>query len=302
MSRDALSDALRALRLRGTTYFTADLSGRWGMDIQAGAFANFHFVLAGQCFVRLPDRPPLALERGHLALLPYGHPHLLASEPDAPTTPAEELVPRLVEAGQLGRGPLTTRLVCGHFELDRESRHPLLTGLPPLLVVTAPESEPWTETMAQLASSASQTPGPGSAAIVDRLAEVLIIRILVQWSEQNEMDTGFLAASADPGLGAALQAIHAEPARSWTVDALAGVAGMSRSVFAARFRDRLQMSPGAYVIGWRLLRARQWMVETADGLDAIAERAGYADAFSFARAFKRAYGVAPGAWRRAQSG
>ena len=242
----------------------------------------------------------MVLDAGSLALLPYGDAHTLSHEAGAAVRPAEELMPTLVQTGRLGRGGPCTRLVCGHFDLDRDSRHPLLTGLPPLVAVASGSAAPWAAAVAGLAAAESRSAQPGAAAIVDRLAEAMMIRILRQWSEASGVQTGFLAAATDPGLGAALQAMHQQTARAWTIGALARVAGMSRTVFAQRFKSRLQMTPHAYLVGWRLLKSRQWMEETDDGLDEIARRAGYADVFSFAKAFKRAYGVAPGTWRRAR--
>ncbi|MFT7581257.1 MAG: AraC-like DNA-binding protein [Myxococcota bacterium] len=303
---DALGDALRALRLEGTTYFDADLYGPWGMAIQAGGYANFHLVVQGSCFVQLGDGPAHRMEAGQLVLLPYGDAHTLSHAPGGPTQPAAEMVPTLVETGRFGTGAPATRLVCGHFTLDRAGGHPLLVGLPRALHVAdavatgADVGSGWLALTARLAAAEASGGGLGAAAITDRLAEALMIRVLGRWSETSGVGASFVAAAADPGIGAALQAIHQRPAYGWTLPELAQVAGQSRSAFAKRFKATVGTTARAFLMGWRLLKSRQWMVETDDALDTIADRAGYADVFSFSKAFRRHYGVPPAAWRRAR--
>src|SRR4029079_19302283 len=106
-----------------------------------------------------------------------------------------------------------------------------------------------------------------------------------------------IAASTDPLVNAALEAIHDDPAHRWTVAELAGRASLSRATFARRFHDVLGTTPLGYLTDWRMSLAREQLRDSEDGLAAIAAAVGYASAFSFAAAFKRAHGTAPGQWR-----
>jgi AraC-like DNA-binding protein len=72
---------------------------------------------------------------------------------------------------------------------------------------------------------------------------------------------------------------------------------MSRSAFAARFRALTGDSPIRYATRCRLARAAQRLRTSNATLAEIAREAGYESEFSFSRAFKRAFGVAPGAYR-----
>ena len=53
-------------------------------------------------------------------------------------------------------------------------------------------------------------------------------------------------------VGAAIQAIHADPARVWTVEALAEVAGVSRSTLALHFKRKAGIAPLEYLLRWRM--------------------------------------------------
>ncbi len=99
----------------------------------------------------------------------------------------------------------------------------------------------------------------------------------------------------------ALVAMTEDPARSWTVAALARVAGLSRAPFARRFRRATGTSPRRWLTVHRLelAQARLAAVDAGDAtLSAIATSIGYASEFAFSKAFKRVFGVAPALFRR----
>ena len=57
------------------------------------------------------------------------------------------------------------------------------------------------------------------------------------------------------------------------------------------------MAPLAYLTGWRMALARERLRDGDERIAAVADALGYASEFSFAAAFKRHHGVAPGRWR-----
>ncbi len=73
---------------------------------------------------------------------------------------------------------------------------------------------------------------------------------------------------------------------------------MSRSAFAARFKDLVEETPMQYVTRWRMNVALTWLREGDLSLTELAERLGYQSEAAFSRAFKRAIGISPGAARR----
>ena len=102
----------------------------------------------------------------------------------------------------------------------------------------------------------------------------------------------------DPQIAAALRAIHADPARQWTVEELGQRAGLSRAAFARRFTGLVGQPPLTYLTWWRMTTAAGFLLRSDAPLSAVARRIGYTSEFAFATAFKRAYGMAPGTYRR----
>ncbi len=197
-----------------------------------------------------------------------------------------------------------TTLICGHFEYDRSGAHPLFGGLPQTISLSSSDDahREWLATVSKLALVESQQSEQGSRAIVDRLAEVLLIQILRAHSQSQDTPGHFLAALHDPRLRRSLEAMHSEPARAWTPETLAATASMSRSKFAERFHDIVGLAPIQYLTQWRMLCARR-QLRTAPHLSTakIAEEVGYTSEWAFAKAFKRMFGVGPGAVRESTS-
>jgi len=108
---------------------------------------------------------------------------------------------------------------------------------------------------------------------------------------------GWFAALNDPIVGRALQCVHGDPARRWTVDELARAAGASRTVLADRFHAVMGRAPIEYVTGWRMQLAADKIRNSENSLAAIAADVGYESEAAFNRAFKRVTGVTPGRWR-----
>ena len=73
---------------------------------------------------------------------------------------------------------------------------------------------------------------------------------------------------------------------------------MSRSAFAARFKEKVGIAPLDYLTQWRMYRAAILLRKGELSVFAIAERVGYGDESAFAKAFKRFSGRSPGVYRR----
>jgi AraC-like DNA-binding protein len=135
--------------------------------------------------------------------------------------------------------------------------------------------------------------------VVSRLADIVFVQaIRAHIAAAGPEEAGWLAALSDPRIGPALRAIHADAARPWTVEALAAIAGQSRSGFALRFRQRVGEAPLAYLTRWRMFRAGCLLRQGDQSLGQIADLVGYDSEPAFAKAFKRETGLAPGAYRR----
>ncbi|WP_129843445.1 AraC family transcriptional regulator [Streptomyces sp. RFCAC02] len=298
---DVLSDVVAAART-GRPHSARDArSAPFGRWFPASRAAGFHVVLDGTCWLLPPGAEPIALDTGDVVFLPHGSAHGLA---DAPTTPVREVpAPDAGIRHGAGDGDPTVVLLCGAYLLDRADLHPLLGELPEIVHLPArngrhPELR---AAVGLLATELRHPPRPGADAALPALLDLLLLYILRSWLDArhscDDTPTGWDAALRDPSIAAALRAVHADPARPWTVEELGRQARLSRAAFARRFTRLTGRPPLAYVTWWRLTTAAR-LLRTGDApVASIAQRVGYSSPYAFTHAFKRQYGTPPGAYR-----
>jgi AraC-like DNA-binding protein len=306
---DALSAVLAPIRLQRTRWaFTAG-RGPWGVTLPASkSCIRFHYLLRGSAWlsVEKTNEPRVALSGGDLAVLPLGHGHALRDHPRSPTSPFDELARCAERPNSIvmhinvgSKGPETT-FITGAFVLDDPLARPLLTTLPPLIRMT-PDDEravpSFLENIRFITGEVEQGRA-GSEIVLLRMADVIFIQILRAYLARLPDDGGgFLGALRDPSTAAAIAAMHRRPEAPWTVASLAKEAGVSRSVFAARFTQLVSEPPLAYLTQLRMQRAASLLREGAT-LAKASRMTGYASEASFSHAFRQWSGLAPGAWRK----
>jgi AraC-like DNA-binding protein len=96
----------------------------------------------------------------------------------------------------------------------------------------------------------------------------------------------------------AITSIHDDPGHPWTLQTLAERVGMSRSVFALRFREVVGDTPMEYLTRWRMLLAADRLKDSSDGLATIAQSLGYESESAFGKAFRRVMGCSPRQYTR----
>lgn len=187
--------------------------------------------------------------------------------------------------------------VCAHLTFEGGEANPIAAALPPFICLPLAKL-PGSEALLQLLFAEAGAQYCGRQAMLDRLFEVLLIQVLRQLMEQGDMQAGMLNGLAHPQLRRALVAMHEAPGRDWSLEDLAGVAGMSRSVFANGFRESLGVTPGDYLQRWRIGLAQQ-ALRRGRSLKLIAQEVGYGSEAALSRAFKSQSGLSPRAWRAA---
>jgi AraC-like DNA-binding protein len=315
---DALSETLRVVHLVGAIFIHARFTAPWCYQspsadsaaplLEPGAerIVIFHLITAGECYVELGTEAPVRLTAGDAVIFPQGDAHRMASEPGLPPAKGARLDvvlarrPRHLAYG--GGGP-STRLVCGYLACDARLARMMLAGLPRIVKVNVRGSNAgaWLEASVRYALSEARSPRPGGAGVLAKLAEVLFIEVLrLYMNEQGDGHSGWLAGVSDRIVGAALKAMHKDPAHAWTLDELARTAGTSRSVLAERFQTLVGTAPMQYLTQWRMLLAANLLRGSNAQLARIAEDVGYQTDTAFSRAFRREFGAPPAAWRRSQ--
>src|ERR1700723_3056785 len=218
--------------------------------------AHFAMFSRGNCWLSVEGIPePIPLTGGDCFLLARGTSIVLRdSSRTRPQWSFREIGAKAhSNVAHYGGGGAPTTIVCGSLSFDRASLKPITQLLPSFILIKDDPARTLAlhNTMQALASEmAEQT--QGSEVVATRLAEVLFIQVLrAHIASGPKRNKGWLRAVFDPQIGTALSAIHDRVNTPWTVESLAEAAGMSRSAFAARFKELLGQTPLEYVTGWR---------------------------------------------------
>lgn len=308
---DVLSAILRAVRLSGSVQFCFMPTGDWQTDAapslaslaRPGGATPFHIVVQGACWLKIEGRT-VALDEGDVVVFPFGAGHQLGVGRDgALVTPIKDLPPRpwrQIPVLRYGEGGAPVRLLCGYLEFAAASFQPLREALPSLLHVrTRADGLGWLAATVDQIVAEVDNPRAGGVSVLERLTEITFIEVLRQHvAKTPPAQRGWLAAMTDPALARCLALIHAHPERDWSLGALATAVGLSRSALTERFEVVLATSPMRYVRDWRLCLAGVALSTTGRPIAAIAEEAGYGSEAAFNRAFARAQGAPPAAWRK----
>jgi AraC-like DNA-binding protein len=329
MSRDTLSDVLRAVRLRGAVFYYIDGTAPWMTEappareiipaIMPGTehMIEFHGVIEGFCWAGIVGEPPLRLDQGDVILFPHGDPHVVSSGPGLRPQRVDKGLffaprpPQLPYALNVRGSEITTArldggrgdhsiVVCGFLGLDARPFNPLLAALPRMLRVSGGTLGPdsWVASFLRAAVVESNQRRPGGEAVLERMSEMLFVEVLRRHIDALPAgQTGWLAGMRDPGIGRVLALLHEKPEVSWTLERLADDAAMSRSTLHDHFVHFIGQPPMQYLAQWRMQVAAGLLRDTKAKLLEVALGVGYESEAAFSRAFKRAVGVAPGAWR-----
>jgi AraC-like DNA-binding protein len=301
---DVLTDVLQRSRARGAAFSHSTARGEWGVRFPEAAQLAIHGILSGEAYA-WTDRPDAGRRviAGDVVLIRGPSPHHMGHAPAADLVPFENHAASAPPSGGAlrmsfgsGTGEETT-FFCGAYRFEGDLCAGLLAGLPALTVVRPRAGDSLRATLDVFAGELMRQ-GPGQQALLDSFLDVILVQALREkLAADLDAAPAWFRAMADPAVGAALRAIHADPQREWTVAGLAAEASLSRATFARRFTQLLGLGPLGYVADWRMALAREQLRTGDASLAAIARSLGYGSEFSFAAAFKRHHGVAPGRWR-----
>lgn len=324
MSQDTLSDVLRAVRLRGAVFFHVSCSGEWAAEaapapqiaplLMPGTehVIAYHAVAQGACWAGIPGGPSVRLAAGDVVMFPHGDAHVVSSAAglrgasDTPWfdgMPIDRLPLRIAYNGlqvqPTERLDAETMIVCGFLGCDLQPFNPLVAALPRLLHLPADADNAWVANFTRQAVAESNARRPGGEAMLARMSEMMFVDAVRRYADQLPAhSTGWLAGLCDRFVGRALALMHAQPAQHWTLDELGRAVGLSRSALHERFAALIGVPPMQYLAQWRMQAAALLLLETRGTVASIALDVGYESEAAFARAFKRAVGTPPAAWRR----
>lgn len=324
---DTVSQVLRNVRLRGAVFYDVRGGRSWSgeapaaRDIAAAVMPGsehvmeYHVVTRGEAWAAILGETPIRMALGDIVVVPHGDPHVVSSARSPRPRPADvgwyfatANDPKPIPVALSGTGRVSkvsnddgaqTVIACGFLGCDLRPFNPLIATLPRLLHVPAEGAEGWGVQAVRQAVLESHERRPGSAAVLERLSEMMFVDAVRRYIELLPEDaTGWLAGLRDDCVGAALGLIHEDPGHSWTVEELAARVGLSRSALHDRFVRFVDDAPMQYLARWRMQVAATRLRETADPVANVGLDVGYGSEAAFSRAFKRIVGSAPSEWRK----
>ncbi|MCQ4166572.1 AraC family transcriptional regulator [Tahibacter harae] len=289
---DPLSDLIRLLHPRAVFANPISGKGAWAVRFSEFGQPSFCIMLQGSCRLSVDGHAPVRLDAGDFVLLPTTPAFTIASEAPAPPVhldPARLAATRgEVRYGEQGGAP-EMRSLGGSFLFEASDPALLVSLLPGLVHV------PGAERLAQLVKLVGEESAqekPGSAVMLSRLVDLLLIEAL-RANTGTRAPPGLLRGLGDERLAAALTQMHARIDHPWTISQLAGAAALSRSSFFERFTQQVGAAPMEYLLSWRMTVARNLLRREQLSVAEVAERVGYGSSSTFSVAFSRHVGVPP---------
>ena len=272
----------------------------------------FHYVVEGHCrlvfqarrielsagdFVMLPRSPDYRLETGtgqqRAEVLDFMERQ--GVPPDYLQTGLERPLFEMV-----GGASSAARLLSGIVALASPETEPLTRDLPEVTLLRNAKAqvEPWLVVAIDFITAEGSTPEPGFDAVAGRLIELIFVAALRRWLLQSDHEKGWMRGLTDPSISRALNALHAELGRPWTLRDLAAASGRSRSGFAEHFRAVMEETPFSYLARWRMHLASTLVEQGQRSIADIGASLGYQSSHAFARAFLARFGETPTQYRR----
>jgi AraC-like DNA-binding protein len=293
---DPLSDVLALLKPQSHVSAGFDAGGDWSIAFPRNAGIKCYAVVSGACWLVVEGvAAPVRIAGGDCFLLPSGRPFRTCSHPDVTPVDASAVFPPPRAGGVVTyNGGGDVFLVGSRFVLGGSHAEILLRMLPPIVHIRKEADQAALRWSVERMMYELQHPQPGHFLVAQHLAHMMMIQALrIHLAEGMEGGVGWLFALADKQMGAAIGAMHDDPAHRWSLQSLAERAGMSRSSFAEKFKASVGVAPMEYLTRWRMMLAGDRLANCGDPISVIALALGYESESAFSTAFKRVMGCSP---------
>ncbi|EJC75253.1 DNA-binding domain-containing protein, AraC-type [Rhizobium leguminosarum bv. trifolii WSM2012] len=297
---DPLSEFLSLLKPSSTISSGFDATGDW--SIQFGdqlRQIKCYVILSGGCWLAVEGVTDVVrLEQGDCFVLPRGFPFRLASDLNLPSVAASTIFPPARAGGMVTvNGGGSFSLVGARFAVGGNHADMLLEMLPPVVHLSEEAERDALRWSIDRMMQEVRSHQPGGYLMAQYLAHMMLLQALRIHLAKDHQGTGWFYALSDKQLSSAIRAIHADPGKNWTLAQLGETAGMSRSVFAERFKATVGETPIDYLSRWRMLLACNRFENGDDPISVVAPSLGYQSESAFSKAFRRVIGCSPRQYR-----
>jgi len=253
-------------------------------------------LISGQCWLSVEGVPDaVLLTAGDCFLLPRGLPFCLATDLSLKPVDFYTFLAALRNGGAVSRNEGGGCYIAGgHFVLTGSHAEILLSSLAPIVHIRKERDKAAMRWSLERMKEELRDPQPGGSLVAQQLACMMLVQALrLHLADGGSGRVGWLFALADQQMSAAIACMHDDPAHRWTLQELAERVGMSRSVFALRFKETVGSTPMEYLTRWRMLLAGDKLNNSDDPVSAIASSLSYESESAFGKAFRRVMGCSP---------
>jgi AraC-like DNA-binding protein len=305
---DGLGHLLSGPRAREAFLLRMVMEPPWSVRIEDDPALTLLAVARGSMWVTGGLGEPIEMNAGDVMVVQGGPIYTVADHPSTPSQvtvrkgnecydPEGRLVAQSMSLGIRTWGNShngSTVLLVGTWEAAAEAGRPLLSSLPPFLMLRRDE---WNAALVDVLGAEMVQDRPGQEVVLDRLLDLVLVTAVRSWLAEQAAAPGL--AASDPVVDHVLRLMHHSPEHPWTIASLARDAGVSRAALARRFTEAVGEPPMTYLTGWRLSLAADLLTATDRGIEQVAREVGYGSPFALSAAFKRVRGLSPQQHRRA---
>jgi len=235
-----------------------------------GGEGHLHYLRSGKLTVAGEQGQKFIFDKPAVILLPFSTRHsVIATESD------------------------NAELLCAAVHFTALEQKQIISSLPELVRIDLSDNT-MKEAVDWMFDEIGST-GLGQKSIVDKLCDILLIQMFRKLSAEGLVIQGMLAGLSHPALAATLVKLQEAPQEAWTLELMAEEAAMSRSKFAALFRDTVGQTPNDFLTDLRISIAQQLLAQEKP-VALVANQVGYEHGSALARVFRKKTGLSPKEW------
>jgi len=291
---------LEGLELDASLFHVGRYCGGWHASTQGMGKASFHLVVQGHCWLHIDGQAEaVRLEAGDAVFLLRDLAYRLSGDQDPLSACAQ---PRQTMQALDANASDGVGLVCGFFHFRPGLSSLIVEGLADWIVLRAnePAGHAARALFELILEECERLPAP-SQTLLERLTHLLFLYVLRQQVHAGQPLGGLVALARQPAFAGLLAQLIEQPGQAWTLESMAACTGLSRSAFFKRFNELAGQSPGQVLLALRMRHACQ-LLQASNTVEQVGAQVGYQSVAAFTRAFAKAVGVQPGAYRRQHEG
>ena len=264
--------------------------------------ATIHYVLGGTGTLSFEGYPPIDVEAGAMIVAPTDSKHKLKGTGDPSQMPQFLRQCQPLDAGLEELGTKVQELkdgiavACGTVDVVYRGAEGIFNYLPEPIMVQSHSGDAIWHSFELIVGEMTRT-RPGSRAMLRILFQECLIEMLRQHSESEDCQLQWLRALEKPRLSKVLESVIEDPGQPYTLESLADQCAMSRSTFAAQFKESFGRSAMDFVKEVRLRASARMLIQTDIPIKSISAKIGYDSRSHFTHAFSEFFGSSPSKYR-----